>query len=208
MSCDELQILDLGALTGDGTVQANVLCGGTIAPAFSGLPLDDVPSTLAIDGDLELTSSSEFIVEVDGNAALPVPPMESESDRLDVNGEVLLDGTLEIVRIDLPQPGETFQIISAVAVSGEFTNLIAEPLPSDWEWVISYDKRAVWLEVSEPVFGDIDGNGVVDVVDLILVIVNWGPCPDPPDPCDADLNNNRVVDVIDLVRVIGNWGDT
>jgi hypothetical protein len=51
---------------------------------------------------------------------------------------------------------------------------------------------------------DFDGNGTVDVQDLIAVITGWGPC-DPPDPC-PDANGDDVVDVQDLIAVITAWG--
>ncbi len=49
--------------------------------------------------------------------------------------------------------------------------------------------------------GDINGDGVVDVVDLLAVLAAWGPCPD----CPEDLDGNGVVDVLDLLILLGNW---
>jgi hypothetical protein len=53
---------------------------------------------------------------------------------------------------------------------------------------------------------DITGNGVVDVADLLAVIINWGPCPNPPSMCPADIIVNGAVDVADLLAVITAWG--
>jgi hypothetical protein len=50
--------------------------------------------------------------------------------------------------------------------------------------------------------GDVNGDGSVDVEDLIEIITNWGPCPG----CPADLTGDGVVNVEDLVEVITNWG--
>jgi hypothetical protein len=47
-----------------------------------------------------------------------------------------------------------------------------------------------------------NGDGTVDVSDLVLVIINWGPC----DVCPADVNEDGEVDVGDLVEVILAWG--
>jgi hypothetical protein len=52
-----------------------------------------------------------------------------------------------------------------------------------------------------PVLGDVNGDGVVNVTDLLLIMDLWGPCAD----CSADLNGDGIVDVIDLLEVIGNW---
>jgi len=56
--------------------------------------------------------------------------------------------------------------------------------------------------------GDINGDGVVDVNDLLAVISAWGPCPTPPIACPADIapaGGNGVIDVNDLLVVISNW---
>lgn len=61
-----------------------------------------------------------------------------------------------------------------------------------------------------PVPGDINGDGVVNVSDLLAVINAWGPCPAPPQSCPADVapppNGDGVVNVSDLLMVINNWG--
>ena len=49
--------------------------------------------------------------------------------------------------------------------------------------------------------GDVNGDGVVDVVDLLAVLAAWGPCPG----CPEDLNDDDVVDVLDLLIVLGEW---
>src|SRR5210317_1420139 len=49
---------------------------------------------------------------------------------------------------------------------------------------------------------DIDGNGVVDVLDLMEVLAHWGPCAG----CPADVNGDEVVDALDLLQVLGDRG--
>jgi probable HAF family extracellular repeat protein len=49
---------------------------------------------------------------------------------------------------------------------------------------------------------DVNGDGTVDVVDLLAVVGNWGPCKD----CNEDINGDSMVDVVDLLAVIGAWG--
>jgi hypothetical protein len=49
---------------------------------------------------------------------------------------------------------------------------------------------------------DLNGDGNVDVVDLLMVIASWGPCAD----CPADLNNDGLVNVVDLLALIANFG--
>ena len=50
--------------------------------------------------------------------------------------------------------------------------------------------------------GDVDGNGSVDISDLLAVISDWGPCQG----CQADLDADGQVGVEDLLRVLADWG--
>jgi len=50
--------------------------------------------------------------------------------------------------------------------------------------------------------GDVDGSGVVNVSDLLLVISDWGPCGG----CDSDVNEDGTVNVTDLLEIIASWG--
>lgn len=53
--------------------------------------------------------------------------------------------------------------------------------------------------------GDLNDDGHVDVLDLLILLGAWGDCP-PKQPCLADLNNSGTVDVQDLLILLGNWG--
>ncbi|MCI0364802.1 MAG: hypothetical protein L0219_13055, partial [Phycisphaerales bacterium] len=55
--------------------------------------------------------------------------------------------------------------------------------------------------------GDVDGDGSVDINDLLGVIGAWGACPVPCLPaCPADFNSDCSVNVVDLLTVIAEWG--
>jgi hypothetical protein len=49
---------------------------------------------------------------------------------------------------------------------------------------------------------DLDGNGVVDEADVEVLLDNWGPCPNPPDPCLGDLDCDGVVGVEDFLQLL------
>jgi hypothetical protein len=49
---------------------------------------------------------------------------------------------------------------------------------------------------------DLDGDGNVNVVDLLMVIASWGPCAG----CPADFNVDGLVNVVDLLALIANFG--
>ena len=63
-------------------------------------------------------------------------------------------------------------------------------------WVDCFTADAV--EPSIP--GDVNGDGVVNVEDILLLIGAWGS----NDPA-ADINGDGVVNVVDLLILIGNW---
>ncbi len=53
--------------------------------------------------------------------------------------------------------------------------------------------------------GDVDGDGIVGVVDLLLLLAEWGLCG-PAAECAADYNGDVMVGVVDLMIMFGNWG--
>ncbi len=52
---------------------------------------------------------------------------------------------------------------------------------------------------------DVNGDGAVNVTDLVMLITSWGPCLAIPE-CPADINGDQTVDVTDLVTLITSWG--
>ena len=60
--------------------------------------------------------------------------------------------------------------------------------------------------VENPCYEDVDGNGVVNVSDLLQLIGNWGTCPDCTEEIPGDVNYDDVVNVTDLLLIVGAWG--
>jgi hypothetical protein len=52
--------------------------------------------------------------------------------------------------------------------------------------------------------GDLNGDGVVDVQDLLILISAWGPCGNP-DGCPSDLDGDGVVNVVDMMLLFTYW---
>ncbi|MBX3374923.1 MAG: hypothetical protein KF817_13915 [Phycisphaeraceae bacterium] len=74
-------------------------------------------------------------------------------------------------------------------------------------WGISVDDIHL-QRVIDPVPADVNGDGVVDFMDLLLVLAWFGPCPSQdllPGCAAADLDGNGVVDLADIVAVIYTW---
>ena len=55
--------------------------------------------------------------------------------------------------------------------------------------------------IDPPVYGDLNGDGLVNIDDMLIVIGQWGPC----DGCVGDINGTGEVNIDDLLIVIGNW---
>jgi choice-of-anchor B domain-containing protein len=53
---------------------------------------------------------------------------------------------------------------------------------------------------------DINGDGVVDVNDLLMLLADWGECDPEPAPCPSDLNGDGSVNVLDLLELLDQWG--
>jgi hypothetical protein len=53
---------------------------------------------------------------------------------------------------------------------------------------------------------DLDGDGVVGILDFLLMLGSWGPCPESPACCRADLNGDNTVSVGDFLLLLGAWG--
>jgi hypothetical protein len=74
--------------------------------------------------------------------------------------------------------------------------------------IVDLDQEAVWgaddfTFAVMPCPGDLTGDSVVDVFDLLELLAAWGDCPG----CDADLNGDDVVNVFDLLELLGAWGE-
>ena len=121
----------------------------------------------------------------EANLVFPPPPDDPavQADiflSLDLNGFGNLAATnIVFGSIVLPPPLGEVEVVG-LAISGEVTI----------------------GEADDP--NDTNGDGVVDVQDLVNVITNWGPCKG--DPCIGDVNGDGVVDVQDLVSIITGWG--
>lgn len=59
--------------------------------------------------------------------------------------------------------------------------------------------------VDDGPLGDLNGDGVVNVSDLLILFGAWGDCPEAGE-CPADLNGDGFVNVSDLLILFANWG--
>ena len=71
-------------------------------------------------------------------------------------------------------------------------------------WDVGMDNPRITTEPTATP-GDLNGDGVVNVFDLLILLEDWGECGDPDD-CPADLNDDGTVNVFDLLILLENWG--
>ncbi len=57
-----------------------------------------------------------------------------------------------------------------------------------------------------PCQGDLNGDGVIDGVDLLTLLNGWGPCPSAPGACPGDINGDGAVDGGDLLVLLNGFG--
>jgi len=146
------------------------------------------PSTLDVVHDETLTEGEPalFAVEVTSDGAA----LSGATVCLWKDGDVYeVDETDSSGQVSFSITPETIGTMAVTAVGHNY-------LPYEGEAEVIEDQGTP---------GDLDGDGDVDVVDLLELLAAWGECPDPPADCPADLNGDGVVDVIDLLTLLGNW---
>jgi len=177
-----------------GTFNANVVNVMLVRPG-EGLSGEGI-ATLEINGNCSHNPAGQVTIELAGLL---------DHDRISVAGHVSLAGTLRVKPSHgfYAQVGDTFTILNAGSISGTFS---AVEGPGDYQ--VNYSPNAVSITtLVPPTPGDINGDDVVDVDDLIAVLSSWAPGACIPDiSCFGDVNGDGRVDVDDLIAVILNWG--
>jgi len=105
---------------------------------------------------------------------------------------------------DLDEGAESEDTIT-FTVDGYPAVLLGPDLPV---WVGAGERAHVELEVSCPLFGDLDCDCDVDVVDVMIVASRWS-CQLGDDCYDAryDLDGGGDIDVVDIMQVAARWGE-
>jgi len=91
------------------------------------------------------------------------------------------------------QPGYEYRIKPTTQLRCELDSLPPVQWQSDYLFTIELPNCQ----------GDLNGDGVVNVTDLLLMLAFWGPVGALP---AADLNGDGVVNVSDLLILLSNWG--
>ena len=96
---------------------------------------------------------------------------------------------------------------------GDYSAIEIDPLDGLTVWAhgeyAENDSWRTWVAGFTPVFdpADLNFDGVVGILDFLIVIGSWGPCPEPcPPACTGDIDGDCEVGIVDFLTVLGSWG--
>jgi hypothetical protein len=98
-------------------------------------------------------------------------------------------------------PCATVDVAGAVD-PGTYTGVISTQDFTGWDCGVEYEVRLTCEPLGNPCPADVNGDQVVDVLDLLAVLADWGSTAGG----STDINNDGVVDVLDLLEVLAAWG--
>lgn len=121
-----------GTLDGSGTLQADLVQNGEVAPGNS-------TGTLTVEGDLNQSASAATSIELSPTG----------TDLLNVTGTATLAGSLTINLIDGGSPalGDSYTILTASSVTGTFADITVNGLAA---FDITYNATSVVLTATNP----------------------------------------------------------
>lgn len=151
--------------------------------------------------DYTQTAAGTLEIEIAGNT------QGTECDFVDVNGQISLAGTLEVVLLGpTPSVGDTFDILDWNSITGTFDTLLLPGVGNGNTWDLDQLYSAGTISVIRS--GDLNSDGVVGVADLDIILANWGQNVTPFDETSGDVNGDGTVGTADLLAVQEQFGNT
>ena len=149
------------------------------------------PAQAFFESDVVLTFNSNTEMELGGTE------IGTEYDSIDVTGTFEIDGDLNVALIDgfKPLAGDTFELIRADILDGSFRNISLPKLDPGLRWQIEQDGTRLQVTVAAIIFGDVNLDGVVNLLDIDPFInrLSTGTYQ-----AEADINQDGVVNLLDI----------
>jgi hypothetical protein len=199
--------IELADIDGDGVVDALVTsrANGTVAILLG----TGVPGVFNTAMHLPVGTQPTAVVAIDlgGAASLAGPGLPDmvfvvkDGDGNPIIRVLQNEGGLSFTAIDTADDEDTI-LLDAGDIDGDGV-----------ERLVSIGRAASFISETPMMFlhnvadcpGDTDGNGTVDIEDLLNVISDWGSdCSETA--CQGDADDNGTVNIEDLLVVIGNYG--
>ena len=157
-------------------------------------------------------ADSRLEFDLGGATAAPVPGVNHDAILAQYAN---LDGELHVTILSDPDPAAEYIVLESVTnIVGSFTNVasggdleeeegrgmftvyygLGSPYPAD---------QVVVTNFRELCRADLNGDGAVNVSDLLILLAGWGPCQAV---CPADVDRDGSVNVWDLLEILSNWG--
>ncbi|MCC7087484.1 MAG: hypothetical protein IT427_20970, partial [Pirellulales bacterium] len=147
-----------GTLGGGGTI------GGDLNNPSAVVGPGNSPGVLSVSGDYVQGAVGTLAIEIAGTT------VDTEYDQLNVMGNATLDGKLLVTLLSgfTPQVGDTFDVLNAAAISGNFATLDLPALAGGKSWDTSLLYTDGILSISAALVpGDFDSDGDVDGADFV-----------------------------------------
>ncbi|WP_425408079.1 hypothetical protein [Hyphococcus sp.] len=176
-----------------------VIENGTMAGSLTLSGVVELEGIATLEGQSSLGTFSRVLYEAAGQQP------GAAADFLFVEGDIDLNGTLDLSLEDGFQPGLGL-VLSMVRATGEITGAFANyDLPDisgkgiAWN-VVQNDQNVLLSVIFDPseVMSDVNGDGQVNIFDLLSIFFAAGPCPPEPAACPADLNGDGTVNLTDI----------
>jgi len=197
-----LDIVVFGGGPGSGALRVlRNLGGGNFGTPIQ-FPLDGAPLSLAL-WDMDSDGDVDVVAVVDDDDLGPVV-------RILRNDTDPKTGLISLTLFDPLDEGLNPRLVTGADVTGEGNDDLVTVNVTPATIGAGGGGPTSTLSIRPNLFstttpGDLNGDGVVNVSDLLILLGQWGTCADPNN-CPADLNDDGVVNVSDLLILLANWG--
>jgi T5SS/PEP-CTERM-associated repeat protein len=170
---DYMPINDYGILRGTGTFEGNIGVNGTVQP---GLPIGTLNvASIGFTGDRQ----ARLDIQIGGTVA------GTQHDRLAVANGASLNGTLALSLVNgfVPTIGQTFDVVTAGSINGQFAAISGTDLGGGKAFVARYLSNAVQLvvdgvtgvDIAQPTLAVYDG-----FTESLTAIASYAASPNQP----------------------------